>query len=115
MKFKATIKSLRNDYHRIISIGYCDAQYLLNYESPIAYSAGVYGWACDYYDIDDVLISTGYSPLAEKNTKRDYSIVRRYDSKAEKIIHDYDSGLTGEEKRTKVRGLLAAFVEEMKI
>lgn len=115
MKFKATKKSMREDYNRIISIGYCGAQHLLNYESPIAYSAGVYGWACDYYDIDGVLISTGYSPLAAKNMKRDYSIARRYDKEAEKIIHDHDSGLTWEEKRTKVRGLLAAFVEEMKI
>lgn len=115
MKFKTTKRAMRNGYHRIVSIGYCGAQHLLNYESPIAYNAGVYGWACDYYDIDGVLISTGYSPLAEKNMKRDYSIVRRYDKDAEKIIHDHDSGMTWEEKRGKVRGLLKAFIAEMKI
>ena len=115
MKFKATKHQMRENYHRIISIGYCSAQNLLAYEDPIAYSAGVYGWACDYYDIDGVLISTGYNPIGEKNTRRDYETVRRYDKEAERIRFDHKSEATWEEKRDRVRGVLSAFVEEMKI
>ena len=47
-KIKATKKEMKQNY-RILSIGYCDAQYLLAYETPIAYSCGLYGWSCDYY------------------------------------------------------------------
>lgn len=82
IKLKTSKKIMREGYYRIISIGYCDAQYLLKYENPIAYSAGVYGWCCDYYDIDGVLISTGYSPLSDKNVRKDYNLVREYDKLA---------------------------------
>jgi len=84
MKLKATKKEMRNGYHRIISIPYCDAQYLLYYESPIAYSCGVYGWSCDYYDINGVLISTGYSPIDSKNTNISRNTIREFDLKAQK-------------------------------
>lgn len=82
MKLKATKSDVRKYYHRILSIGYCAAQNLLNYEKPFGYSAGVYGWACDYYDIDGVCISTGYSPLATSNMKKDYKIILDYNKKS---------------------------------
>ena len=83
-KIKATKKEMRENY-RILSIGYCDAQSLLAYESPIAYSVCAYGWACDYYDIEGVIISTGYSPLKSKNMKKDYKLIREYEEKAQKL------------------------------
>ena len=85
MKLKATKKQIRGGYYKIVSIGYCDAQYLLNYESPFAYSAGNCGWACDYYDINGVLISTGYTPIKSKNVIDDYNLVREYDTKAREM------------------------------
>lgn len=85
MKLKATKKQMKDNFYRIISIGYCDAQYLLKYEKPFAYSAGIYGWACDYYDIDGVLISTGYSTIGNKNTKDNYKIIEEYEKKASKL------------------------------
>ena len=66
-KIKATKKAMKESYNTIITIGYCNAQYLLQYENEIAYSARSEGWACDYYDINNVLISTGYAPLESKN------------------------------------------------
>jgi hypothetical protein len=87
MKLKATKKEMRNGYYTIISIGYCDAQYLLRHESPTAYSCGQNGWSCDYYDIDGVLISTGYSPLSDSNVKHDYKLIREYDEKAKQAIN----------------------------
>ncbi len=82
MKLKTTKANVKENYYRILSIGYCDAQYLLKYKSAFGYSAGVYGWACDYYDIDGVCISTGYSPLANKNMRCDYALIREYEQKA---------------------------------
>lgn len=82
MKLKTTKRIVKEGYCRILSIGYCDAQYLLKYKQAFGYSAGVYGWACDYYDIDGVCISTGYSPLSNRNMKDDYKLVREYEDKA---------------------------------
>lgn len=81
-KIKATKKEMRQNY-RILSIGYCDAQYLLNYKSPVAYSTRAEGWACDYYDVDGVIISTGYDPLNDKNAKCNYKVLREYEKKAQ--------------------------------
>jgi len=82
MKLKTTKKEVREGYYRILSIGYCDAQYLLSEEKPFGYSKGVYGWVCDYYDIDGVCISTGYSPLSDKNMRYNYDLVKEYEKKA---------------------------------
>lgn len=112
MKFKTSKKEIRNNYHYVIGVGYCVAQFLLNYEDPIAYSVRLEGWACDYYDIDGVLISTGYAPLESKNTNIDYEIIRDYDNKAREIIHDYS--LSYEEREKQVKALLRELVEKAK-
>lgn len=36
MKFKTTKKAIREGYYRIISVGYCNLQYLLKGHNPIA-------------------------------------------------------------------------------
>ncbi len=102
-KIRATKKEMRQNY-RILSIGYCDAQYLLNYESPVAYSAGHYGWSCDYYDIDGVIISTGYDTIANKNMKYDYKLIREYDDKARQF-----------NTREEIRALLLELLDKLKI
>lgn len=112
MKFRATKKEMRNNYHYIIGIGYCAAQFLLKYEDPIAYSVRSEGWACDYYDIDGVLISTGYAPLESKNTNIDYDMIRDYDNRARKIAHDYT--LAYEEREKQVKALLKELIEKAK-
>jgi hypothetical protein len=85
MKFKTTKKAIRNGYYRIISVGYCNLQSLLNYEYPTAYSTRIEGWACDYYDIDGVCICTGYSPIGSQNTWADYELCREYENKAKEV------------------------------
>jgi len=111
MKFKATKKQMKDNYNTIISIGYCDAQYLLRYENEIAYSTRSEGWACDYYDVDGVLISTGYAPLTEKNTKRDYKIIRKYDEMAQNIV--YNNNIGYEEQEKQIKQLLKEFINEV--
>lgn len=109
MKLKTTKKQVKNYYNNIYSIGYCDAQYLLQGISPFAYSSGAYGWSCDYYEIENVCISTGYSPIGE-NTG--YDLVRKYDNKAKAILDDYS--VDYQKRKNKVNKLLVKFINELK-
>lgn len=80
MKFKTTKKAIMANYVKVIEIGYCDLQYLLNYKSPIAYTAGVYGWNADIYDFGGVAIVTGYKPFG--NIHPNWEIVEKYEKEA---------------------------------
>ena len=82
MKLKATKKEIKQGYKYILSVSYCRLQHLLNYYSPFAYSTRIEGWSCDYYQFDDVCISTGYSPLKSVNMNNDYDILKEYDTKS---------------------------------
>ena len=111
MKFKATNKEMKNNYHYIISVGYCDAESLLTYHNPIAYNSGVYGWNQDFYEIfGDVLIATGYRPINRQNTKYDYNLVREYNKQAREIINGMGSY---EEKKEKVNSLLSELIGKL--
>jgi hypothetical protein len=109
MKFKTTKKAMKENYDKIIKIGYCNAQYLLQYEKEIAYSTRAEGWACDYYDIDGILISTGSAPLESRNTKCTYGIVSKYEDLARNNVL---SNLPLEEKRRVNKDLLSQFIKE---
>lgn len=84
MKRKAIKKEMRQ-YNKILSVGYCNMQYLLKYYKPFAYSSDIYGWSCDYYLINDILISTGYRPIGNKNMKSNYELISEYDKKAREL------------------------------
>ena len=88
MRFKTTTKKINENYTQnyILSIGYCDLQTLLKYESPRAYTSGVYGWNYDLYDIDGIAICTGYRGMPSGKSF-DYSLVRKYETKAQKIAN----------------------------
>lgn len=87
MKFKTTQKEIKADYGSVIKIGYCDLQYLLKYESPIAYTSGVYGWNADIYDFGGVAIVTGYRPFG--NIRPNWEIINKYEREAENIYNFY--------------------------
>jgi hypothetical protein len=109
-KYKTTKKSIKEKYDKIIKIGYCNAQYLLQYESEIAYSTRAEGWACDYYEIGDILISTGYAPMESKNVKCTYDIVEKYEDLARNNVL---SNIPYEEKLRINKDLLNQFVNEV--
>lgn len=44
----------------VIKISYCGAWYLLKDLQPVGYTAGVYGWNADVYDVPGAWIVTGY-------------------------------------------------------
>ena len=109
-KIEATKKEMRNGYNKIISIGYCNLQSLLDYERPIAYSSGINGWSCDYYVKNNILISTGYNPLKNKNVKRaSFDVIMQYEDAARSIRYDYS--LPFEKKKEKLSSLLNQFIE----
>ena len=110
--YRTTKKAMNEDYTHIIGTGYCDLQYLLRFEEPVAYSTRAEGWACDYYDIDGVLISTGYSPIRSKRTKSCYQVNHEYDEKARIIFNNYN--LTYEERKEQIEALLHEYIKAVK-
>ena len=107
MKFKTTKKEMRQSGRDILKIGYCNAQFLLRGFNPVAYSARREGWACDYYRINGVIISTGYSPIGRKT---DYNLCREYDQKALEVLREL---IPWEEQREKLEALASEFVEKL--
>lgn len=109
MKIKTTKKAVKDNYNKIISVGYCDLQSLLNYADPFGYSTRVEGWACDYYDVNGIAISTGYSPIS-KNTNKKYDLIREYSEKGNKNHYNYD--IDYEKRKENAIQLLKEFVEK---
>lgn len=111
MRIKITEKELKDQCERVLAIGYCKGQNLLDLSTAheLGHTTGVYGWKSDIYVYRTlsglyVLISTGYAPVS--NTK---SIdIAPFEKKAEKIR--YDRELTFEEKREKINLLLDSWV-----
>lgn len=111
-KYRTTKKDMKESYDKIICASYCSLQFLLRFQEPFAYSTRAEGWACDYYDVDEILISTGYAPLDKKGrTKSTYDICRKYDEAARKILCDYS--LSYEEQKEKVNSLLMEYIKEV--
>lgn len=105
MKTLVTRKSIKESGYKIISVGYCRLQHLLQYESPFAYSTRSEGWACDYYNINGIVVSTGYAPIGNKIS---FDLQIEYNDKAVEIVNSWD--LSYEDKKIKVDELLKEFI-----
>lgn len=106
-KIKVTKKAIKESYNTILAIGYCNAQYLLKFENEYAYSTRVEGWACDYYVVDNVCISTGYSPIGQSVS---YELTKKYEDQAREIACDYN--IKWEEQKERIHELLVQFINE---
>lgn len=85
LKLKTTKKVIREGYNTIINAGYCELQFLLKWSSPFAYTAGINGWQCDFYDINNICICTGYDTMhSKKHPSASYALCRKYDDLAKK-------------------------------
>lgn len=109
MRIKTTKKEILRQGGKIIKIGYCGIQSLLNYENARAYTCGTYGWNADIYEVDNITIVTGYRPFGDEV---DYNITQEYEKKAEKIVHNYD--ISHEERKAQVKQLLKEFIKGVK-
>lgn len=106
-KIRVTKKEIRESGAKIISVGYCDLQFLLNFRYADFYSCGIYGWSCDYYKIDDnVIICTGYSPIG--NINPDYKLIRKTEQKAREIYCNNDYKIA----KPKIEKLLKSFIKK---
>lgn len=107
MTIQTTRKELVWNYGNSgLAVGYCDAYALLKYEDKRAFTAGVYGWNFDAYDIDGVLICTGYRGMIGKQPK----FLAKYEKKARAIVDNWD--LKFDQKQKRVAKLLRAWVRD---
>ena len=108
MKFKTTKKAIMTKFNKIIAVPYCGLQYLLSYESPVAYTANREGWASDiYYMGGEVVIVTGYAPFGNVRPSRD--LLKKYENKAMEIFSDSN----WEKKPYLLKDLQKEFIEEV--
>ena len=112
MKLQTTRSNIRNNFGTVLTAGYCEIQYLLNYCSPFAYSAGVYGWSCDYYTpstkYSGVCIATGYNTDRLGGKRVSYELVKEYEQKARELVLDYPQI----NKREALNALIDEFIEK---
>jgi hypothetical protein len=105
MKLLTTKKNIQQSGYRVFAVGYCGLQFLLKFEEPFAYSVRCAGWACDYYKVGDVIISTGYAPIGEQV---DYYLMVEYDRRACAAYNDYSRDY--DIHKAEVTALLREFV-----
>lgn len=105
MKYRTTIKEIRENACNPRSVGYCDLQHLLTNHSPNAYTCGVYGWNFDVYEIYGVTICTGYRGMVGPRCEG----IAEYEKKAAKILSWENKEMTYDEKREAVENLLHGF------
>lgn len=105
MKYRTTIKAIREGACNPRSVGYCDLQHLLNNHSPNAYTCGMYGWNFDVYEIYGLTICTGYRGMVGPRCEG----IAEYEEKAAKILSWENKEMTYDEKREAVENLLHEF------
>ena len=111
MKTKTTKKAIKDRYSNILGLSYHGLQYLLKYQEPFAYSVRAEGWACDYYYIDGLLVSTGYSPLKDKNVNYNYNTMNKYEEMARDIANNYS--MDWELRKEYINILLLEYIREV--
>ena len=109
-KTQITKKAILNGFSKVISIGYCGAQFLLTYKNANYYTySNIYGWRADVYIIsDDIAIVTGYAPFG--NIRPNYDLVNTYENKARAA---FDNINHYEDRRDIVNGYLNEFIKEV--
>ena len=112
MKLQTTKTNIKNNFCTVLTVGYCELQYLLNYSNAFAYSAGLYGWVCDYYNpstkYSGVCIATGYNTERLNGKRVSYELVKEYEQKACEILNNYSQT----NKREALNNLIDEFIEK---
>ena len=111
MNYRLSKKDVIENNSLVISAGYCQMQFLLQYKERLGFiSSKNYGHESDVFliktEFPRVAISTGYHPIGVPFI---YDVVSKYEKKAEKLVHD--SKLKHEEKKEKVNKLLNQFIK----
>lgn len=111
MKFKTTSKELKNKVANryLWKCGYCDLQSLFHYISPVAYTCGTYGWNYDVYDIDGVVITTGYRSMIGQPIP--HELIREYEQKAKDVVYNYS--IDYDKKKDILNSLVREFIKKL--
>lgn len=99
MKFRTTRKAVKENFSKVISVGYCSLQKLLTYESPVAYTCNA-----DIYAFGNVAIITGYCPFGDDVN---YNLCREYEKRAEVL---QDLGRPYAERKAEAEALVKEFI-----
>jgi hypothetical protein len=109
MRVQVTRKQISDNYF-CVSVGYCDLQFLLHYESSPYYTAGTYGWNFDIYPFEfrhcNVAICSGYRGMPGKSVL--WKVTKQYEIMAEKICADNDG-----HKKERLREVIELFLAEV--
>lgn len=108
MKYRTTKNAVKNNFGKVWAVGYCGFSSLLQFESPRAYTCGVYGWNADIYEFGGVAIVTGYRPFG-KDIPQD--LRKRYEEEAQKVARNY--GISYEERKRRVSEMLRDMLGEL--
>ena len=74
----------------VYKTGYCELK-VLDVLSPTGYTAGIYGWNCDVYNVKGYILTTGYRPFGQKIDKKYIDKCNKdYDTLYNKYKHDKD-------------------------
>ena len=108
-KEKYTRKAIKETFgnSNVLAVGYCNLQHLLYGLDAFGYSTRAEGWACDYYEIGNKCISTGYSPIG---TPVAYKICAKYDNKAREIVESWGK-YTQEQKYSMIKKIRDEFIK----
>ena len=85
MKIQTTKKAIKNNYRKIVRVGYCDLVYLLSFKDAFRYTAGIYGWNADIYDLEGIALVTGYRTFGDISP--DLELIGKYEEKAKETMH----------------------------
>ena len=78
---KISAKQVKETFTRVLAVPYCAAQNLLRFQTPVWYTAGVYGKNADVFCEVDAVIATGYRPFGKAAR-----FVKKYEEKAKKFL-----------------------------
>lgn len=106
MKVKVTQKIVKAGHQHVLSVGYCDLQFLLRTREANYYTTRTEGWAADIYSVGTVAIVTGYKTFGDIDPS--YELCRLYDGKAQDVWSNHS--LKYEEKKEIIEQLLHEFI-----
>lgn len=104
MKYKTTRKAIVNGSVNVKCAGYCDLQNLLRNHEAVAYTAGIYGWNFDVFEVYGLTICTGYRNMPGARLEH----IWEYEKKAADIW-SWEDRRAYEEKQEAVEKLLQEF------
>lgn len=108
MRVQVTKRDVMKQNRFVICVGYCDLQYLLRFKDSQFYTAGMYGWNADIYQVSpSAVIVTGYRPFG--NVKVEFGILRGFENRASHILNQRE--LTYDEKKEALDEILDEFLQ----